>query len=627
MDDAISLRTPGDGRTTTTPAFMRDGLVRDLLVLRDCLRSAGLNPSSFAAPVALALGVGLFEAAGVWLLIPLTQGLMTADYGFLRDLPAVRRLTPFLPSLETASGGTLFAGLVLTVFAVFVAKNVMQYGSAATVALIVRRFANNTRKLLFARCLRFGKLFFDGTNSGYLQGVLINHTDKLATRLGDLQQFFTHLFTSAAYLAVMLNISAKLTLMVLVLFPVMHYSFEWLMQQLRLASQSFAGSQGDLSRKIANVLTCRPLVKANAMEARELAAMGEISDRVEKFEFSIDRRVLLILPIQEIIVMALILFLISSMALIVKAQGPVRIPSFLIFFYVLRRAAVSFGQMTSMKASLATVKGPLAEIQSLMDDAGKHVVAEGTKSFPGLASEIRCVDLRFSYSDRKPALCGVSMTVRKGETTAIVGPSGAGKTTIISLLSRFYDCPPGSILVDGEDIRGFSLRSLAPHFALVGQDTLLFDDTLRNNMAYGLEGPVSDERLLEVARRARIAELVSRLPKGFETPVGERGVQLSGGEKQRVSIARAMLKDAEILILDEATSSLDSTTEKLIQEAIDEMLKGRTAIIIAHRLSTIKKADKIVVLEGGAVAEEGSLAELLERQGLFHRLWQAQNFD
>lgn len=627
MDPVIRASAPRDGEQASPPASPKEGLIGDLFVLRDCLLTAGLRPSSFAVPVLLALGVALFEALGVWLLIPLTQGIMTADYGFLRDVPAVRRIIPFLPNGQDVSGGTLFAGLVLTVFAVFVAKNFMQYGSSASVALIVRRFANNMRKLLFARCLTFGKLFFDRTNSGYLQGVLINHTDKLATRLSDLQQFFTQLFTCAAYLAVMLKISVKLTLIVFVLFPVMHYSFEWLMQQLRLASQSFAGSQGDLSRKISNVLSCRPLVKANAMEGRELAAMGEISDRVEKFEFSIDRRVLLILPIQEIIVMALILFLISTMALIVKTQGPVRIPSFLIFFYVLRRAAVSFGQMTNMKASLATVTGPLSEIQSLLNGAGKHVVEEGTRSFPGLSSEIRCVGLRFSYSSDKVALSGVDMTIRKGRTTAVVGPSGAGKTTIISLLSRFYDCPPGSILVDGEDIRGFSLSSLAPHIALVGQDTLLFDDTLRNNITYGLDGAASEARLQDIARRARIAELASTLPKGFDTPVGERGVQLSGGEKQRVSIARAMLKDAEILILDEATSSLDSATERLIQEAIDEMLKGRTAIIIAHRLSTIKRADNIVVLDGGKVVEEGSLPELLARQGLFHRLWEAQKFD
>ena len=207
-----------------------------------------------------------------------------------------------------------------------------------------------------------------------------------------------------------------------------------------------------------------------------------------------------------------------------------------------------------------------------------------------------------------------------------MGPTGAGKTTIVSLLMRFYDCSPSSIFIDEEDIRNFTLKSLRSHIALVSQEILLFNDSIRNNIVFGLVRDIGEEELIEVTKKARLYNFILRLPNGFDTEIGDRGVKLSGGEKQRIAIARAILKGAEILILDEATSSLDSKTERLIQESIDEAIMGRTAIVIAHRLSTIKNANKIVVLEEGELVEEGSLQELLERKGRFFEYWEAQKF-
>jgi len=190
---------------------------------------------------------------------------------------------------------------------------------------------------------------------------------------------------------------------------------------------------------------------------------------------------------------------------------------------------------------------------------------------------------------------------------------------------RYYDCPPGTIILDDKDIRDFSLPSLLDHIALVSQETFLFNESLRYNITYGL-AEVSEEQLQDTVERARLSEFVQSLPKGLDTLIGDRGVQLSGGEKQRVSIARALLKGAEILILDEATSSLDTKTEKLIQEAIDEAVRGRTTIVIAHRLSTIQHADHIVVIEQGRCLEQGALEELLAKKGTFYELWEEQKF-
>ncbi len=199
----------------------------------------------------------------------------------------------------------------------------------------------------------------------------------------------------------------------------------------------------------------------------------------------------------------------------------------------------------------------------------------------------------------------------------IVGPTGSGKTTLINLILRFYDSPPASIMIDGVDIREFSFKTLRNHMALVSQDTLLFNDTLKNNIIYGLDREVTEKELIDTLQKARLQEFILSLPKGLDTSIGDKGIRLSGGERQRLSIARALLKNADILILDEASSSLDTKTEIFIQQAIEELMRGRTVICIAHRLSTIKGMDKIIVIEGGMLKEEGSLLELLEKKGKF----------
>ncbi|MDP7477523.1 MAG: ATP-binding cassette domain-containing protein, partial [Candidatus Peribacteraceae bacterium] len=274
---------------------------------------------------------------------------------------------------------------------------------------------------------------------------------------------------------------------------------------------------------------------------------------------------------------------------------------------------------------IANASGPLDEILEVLSDEGKPFVEGGDKEFSGLSDELRFKNLTFSYSDDRTILSDVSFVMPKGKMTAIVGPTGAGKSTLISLLMRYYECPEASIFLDKEDIREFTLDSYLKRTALVSQETLLLHESLRNNIAYGLND-VSEDDLQNAIKSARLDDFIASLPKGLDTLIGDRGVKLSGGEKQRVSIARALLKGADILILDEATSSLDSKTEHLIQEAIDEAVQGRTSIVIAHRLSTIKHADKIVVIEEGQCKEEGTLDDLLAKKGVFFGLWEQQRF-
>ena len=228
--------------------------------------------------------------------------------------------------------------------------------------------------------------------------------------------------------------------------------------------------------------------------------------------------------------------------------------------------------------------------------------------------------VRFAYDPRSPVLLDISFTAKPGEVVAIVGPTGAGKTTLINLLHRFYDPSAGSVMIDGHDLRAVTLRSFYQQIGLVPQETHLFGGTIRENILYGRLDATGDE-LMAAARAANAHQFITAFPDGFETKVGEKGVTLSGGERQRIAIARAVLKDPRILILDEATSALDNESELLVQEALDRLMKDRTTFVIAHRLSTIQKADRILVLDKGRIVEQGTHVELMERRGLYYYLY------
>lgn len=598
----------------------------DLVRVRKLFGSTGLKPNALALPIVMGVGVGLLEGIGLWLLVQLVKGMMGMDYSFINDSRPLKAVAANLPEFRPLSNNVLFLILVGLTFSALFFKSVLQYLSYRGIFHLTRKFCSELRKLLFRRHMTFGKLYFDRTNAGFTQSLILEYTERIAFRLTDIHQFFTCFFTLLACVGMMCYISLWLTISVLIVFPALHFSSNWLNSKIREVSESCIAARGELSRRLNNVLTCMPLVKSYCMESREEILFSDSSDNVERLESQTDSKILLVVPIQEVVALGLLLLLVSAIALIVLKQGTARLPGFFVFFYIIRRAAATFGSMSHFRTTLSALAGPIDEIIEVLEDRGKHFVVGGSASFPGLKSQIQFNDTCYSYADGTPVLNGLSFSIKRGHMTAIIGPSGAGKTTIINLLLRYYECLPATILIDGEDIRSFGLNSLRNSFALVSQETMLFNDTIRNNITYGMRAAVSNESLDEVVIKARLKDYVAKLPAGYETLIGDRGVQLSGGEKQRISIARAMLKNSEILIFDEATSALDTNTEVLIQGAIDEAVIDKTAIVIAHRLSTIKKADKIVVLEDGRVVENGSLSELLEAKGKFYQYWEEQRF-
>jgi ATP-binding cassette subfamily B protein/subfamily B ATP-binding cassette protein MsbA len=288
-----------------------------------------------------------------------------------------------------------------------------------------------------------------------------------------------------------------------------------------------------------------------------------------------------------------------------------------LFYQPLQRLSDSWEQIQESLASASRVN-------ELLDEKAEADVGSAGIVLPGRAvGNLRFEDVRFNYLEDRPIVEEINLEIAAGSTLALVGPTGVGKTTLASLVPRFYDVTSGSITLDGHDLRDLSLISLRQQISMVLQDVYLFHGTARENILFG-RSTATEAEMLEAARIANADEFLSKLPNGYDTIIGERGVKLSGGQKQRLSIARAILKDAPILILDEATSAVDTETEALIQQALERLMQGRTTIVIAHRLSTVRNADQIVVLSEGRIAEQGTHAQLMRRRGIYWNLNQVQ---
>lgn len=597
-------------------------MVKDLVRLVRFLRRMDVDLHYFMLSVIVLVILAFFQTYAIQLLYSLIDGIVHADFLFVKEMPILGGFVRAHP--QAFAGSTaLFIFLVGWSYLITLLKCALHYSAQLTIAHQAQKASVSIRKLIFDRYLRFGKLFFDRNDVAGLSQLIMTSTDVISGQVLAFQQLLAQVLTLAVYIALMCHISWQLTLTVGAIFPLMNLVAFVLIKRLEQNSIAHHSSLMGLHKKMFNILTCIPLVKGYGKEEEERRLFADVSKREVSAAFARARTQHLVTPVQDICQTTALLLAAAALAVLGSRQH-MDASHILIFFYLATRAVPMFNALTSFAMSMANLEGPISSIEAILSDDDKFIVPDGQRQFDTLRSGIEFKSLHFSYLPTLPVLRGVSFSMRRGEMVAIVGATGAGKTTLVNLLLRFYDCPASSLLIDGVDIGAFTAASLRDRMAFVSQEIFIFNDTIRANVTYAVNDEVPDERLLPILKKARLYDFVTSLPEGLDTVVGDHGVKLSGGEKQRIALARALLKNAEILILDEATSSLDTVTEHLIQEALEAAVRGRTTVVIAHRLSTVRRADRVVVLERGRVAEEGTVQELLACGGRFFELWQTQ---
>ncbi|MEQ9668416.1 heterocyst formation ABC transporter subunit HepA [Coleofasciculus sp. G2-EDA-02] len=486
------------------------------------------------------------------------------------------------------------------------------YSKIAQINLI-----DGLRKQMFEQLQGLSLRYFSKTRSGELLNSLTTEIEQIKQSFEVMAFLFTRGSTLVAYIISMVLISWQLTIISLMLFTLLSVGVSTLIARVREASFERSKANGMFVATAVEFISGIRTVHAFATQDFERRRFYGASSEIVNTMTKIVKASNLVGPLSEgmsiTIIIGMLLFAFTTFI----PNNQLQPASFLTFLFVLFRLMPIVRQFNGTRAKLGDFQGSLNNIKELLRSDNKPYFKDGTVQFKGLQRGIEFVGVDFGYEADNLVLHNVTLTIERGKTTALVGASGAGKTTLADLIPRFYDPTQGKVLLDGIDLREFDINSLRRRLAIVSQDTFIFNTSVRNNIAYGTEG-ADETAIREAARLANALEFIEEMPEGLDTRLGDRGVRLSGGQRQRIAIARALLRNPDILILDEATSALDSVSERLIQESLEQLSVGRTVIAIAHRLSTIMRADKVVVLEQGQIVEQGGYQELLEKRG---KLW------
>ena len=495
---------------------------------------------------------------------------------------------------------------------------IANYVSGLCLHWVANKVIMDLRSALFARLLAFPSKFYDHQTSGNLVSKFtfdVTQIKEASTNV--LNVLVRDSLTIMGLLAWMFFIDWEMTMITLLTAPAIAGFLLVIRRRLRRMSKNVQDSMGEIHNILGEVITGERIVKLYSGQEREENRFQRAINNNRRYTMKFTSAAVASSPVVQLIT-ALALAAIIYVSAQKAAAGDIGVDDFVSFFAAI---LIILGPLKRLVRINEHIQRGLAACESvfgLLDESTEE--DKGRVVLTKLDGKVEFRNLRFSYDGSEVnALSNISLIINAGETVALVGASGSGKSTLANLLPRFYQNSEGSILLDGEDIREIPLSKLRQYIALVSQDIVLFNDTIKKNIGYGRKD-VNDEEIIKAAEKAHAMEFIKKLPAGLDTNIGDKGSKLSGGQRQRIALARALLKDSPILILDEATSALDTESEHAIQLALDEVRKDRTCLIIAHRLSTIENADRVIVLENGCIVESGSHTELLNRNGSYARL-------
>jgi subfamily B ATP-binding cassette protein MsbA len=560
------------------------------------------------------LGVlaALSEGLSISLFIPLVQNQMgTQSAGIAGRLNALFQGIPVERRL-------LWIGF--SIFLCMVLKNVLSYSYLLLFQLVNSSIGHRLRCGILRQLLSVSQSYLDSHDSGKLLNTLATEIWRVSGACTVFASVIINVCITLIFSCLLLLISWKLTLITGCLVLLISQIIRYLTRQGKRTSIWATAANAELTERMIEALDGMRLIRAYGRESHELQRFDLASRAVSKAFFKLDRISGLVQPVSEILTIALLLGILLTTAMLAPGKMAVSV-AFLLLLY---RLQPRIKQLDVDRVALDSLSGSVEEVRSLLDESDKPYLRSGTRMPASIDQGIVFQNVTLRYDSRKDAaLKHVTCSINIGETTAFVGPSGAGKSSLINLICRFYDPSAGHLLIDGVALPEFDLAWWRNQIAVVGQEVYLFNASVAENIAYG-KLDATREELVEAARKAHALEFIEELPDGFETILGDRGIRLSGGQRQRLALARAFIRDTQILILDEATNSLDLISEGVVQDALEQFGKNRTVLIVAHRISTIEHADKIVVLDSGTVVESGTVTQLLAADGLFARLYALQ---
>jgi ATP-binding cassette, subfamily B, bacterial MsbA len=581
--------------------------------------------SLVVASVVMGFMSTIFNGVGTVLVIPLLISFINPSNSLLNNAPPI--IKKLLSVFEVFPPDTRFAWMFATVLVVLVLKHTTNFVSSLLSTYLTLALAKDMRIDSIILLLEVDIDYYVKSKVGDIFNRFMSEINRAVGSIRSYISLIQIIATSFMYLFILLSISWQLTIISSLLGAFLALINQFFVKRSRKFGEIITLTAKKQTNKLLELLTGIRLIKAVGYERYELESIKkDIIDR-EKAGLDAQTNNAIISPLNEIGGVVIIALIIISGRYLFQEQIQALATILLTYLYILFRALPMVSQINSARSNLLGNTSAVEMVTDFLIRENKPFMTNGSIAYQRLEKGIHFDNVQFSYPGHQElVLKGIDLWIPKGKMIALVGASGAGKSTIADLLPRFYDPTAGKISFDDQELRNYDIKTIRKAMGIVSQETFLFNNSLRFNIAYGLSD-VSDGEILEATKRANAYEFISKLPEGLDTEIGDRGVRLSGGQKQRLAIARALLRDPDILILDEATSALDTISERLVQEAIDELCRERTTLVIAHRLSTIQKAYQIVVLDRGKVAEIGNHEELLAKGGHYARLHALQFSD